>query len=259
MSLWPNATLVFFFYVAAVAAIPGRRRPPRLGRLYVGVAAGLLFTAGVVAVPYQRILHEWIAPPIALLLAYWTGGLLFVQPNPAQERALLALDQRLGIPEIARRLPRSLTNLLEAAYVGVYPVIPLALVLYLAFVQYADPARFWSVILITDYICFGCLAWVQTRPPRSLERCEPWRSGLRRFNLGLVDVASIQVNTFPSGHAAEALVAVLLLLSAPWPVVLTMLLIALAISAGAVFGRYHYAADAFAGWVVAIGVWLAVK
>jgi len=25
-----------------------------------------------------------------------------------------------------------------------------------------------------------------------------------------------------------------------------------------VFGRYHYAIDAFAGWLVAIGVWLVV-
>jgi len=28
--------------------------------------------------------------------------------------------------------------------------------------------------------------------------------------------------------------------------------------AGAVFGRYHYAVDAFAGWLVAITVWLMV-
>jgi hypothetical protein len=35
-----------------------------------------------------------------------------------------------------------------------------------------------------------------------------------------------------------------------------MFLIAAAISAGAVFGRYHYAVDAFAGWAVAVVVWL---
>jgi len=28
-----------------------------------------------------------------------------------------------------------------------------------------------------------------------------------------------------------------------------------AISAGAVLGRYHYAADAIAGWIVAVVVW----
>jgi hypothetical protein len=35
-----------------------------------------------------------------------------------------------------------------------------------------------------------------------------------------------------------------------------MLFNALAVSAGAVLGRYHYAADAFTGWLVALGVWV---
>jgi len=30
------------------------------------------------------------------------------------------------------------------------------------------------------------------------------------------------------------------------------------VSAGAVLGRYHYAADAVAGWVVAAAVWVAL-
>lgn len=254
MGLWQGATLAFFVYVAAVAAIPGRPRPRYPGRLYFGTAAGLLFTIGLAALPYQRILHDWVAPPIALLLGYWVSGLLFVCPDPVQERALMALDRRLRILQTARRMPPLLASALEAAYVGVYPVIPIALVLHLLFVPDPDPAWFWSVILVTDYICFGFLPWVQTRPPRALERCEPWRSAMRRFNLGIIDTASIQVNTFPSGHAAEALAAVFLVLGAPWPVVLALLVVAVAISAGAVYGRYHYAADAFAGWTVAVAV-----
>jgi hypothetical protein len=34
---------------------------------------------------------------------------------------------------------------------------------------------------------------------------------------------------------------------------------AILISAGAVLGRYHYAADVFAGWIVATCVWLVVR
>jgi len=37
-----------------------------------------------------------------------------------------------------------------------------------------------------------------------------------------------------------------------------MFVSALAISAGAVLGRYHYALDALAGWLVAVVVWLVV-
>jgi membrane-associated phospholipid phosphatase len=97
---------------------------------------------------------------------------------------------------------------------------------------------------------------VQTRPPRALEPDEPWTSSLRQFNLRLLGATSIQVNTFPSGHAAEALVAALLVIGAPPAIVAVMFLAALAVSAGAVLGRYHYLLDALAGWLVAVGVCL---
>lgn len=259
MALWQSATLVFFVYLAVVAALPGRPRPRHTGRLYAGAAAGLLLTLAVSPRPHQPVLHDWVVPPILLLLGYWVSGLLFTGPDPGQERALIALDRRLRILGTARRMPAALAAALEVAYVGVYPVIPVALALHLVFVPGPDPAWFWSVILVTDYICFGCLPWVQTRPPRALETCEPWVSAVRRFNLRFIGTASIQANTFPSGHAAEALAAVFLLFGAPWPIVVAMSLVALAISAGAVYGRYHYAADAFAGWAVATGVWALLR
>lgn len=258
MQIWLIATLLFFAYVALVAAFPIRPRPSRRGRLFAAAAGGVLFTFGAAAVPYHAVLHDWVAPPLALLLAYWTSGLLFVAPDPRQERVLEALDRRLRILETARRLPAPLPALLEAAYLGVYPIIPIALALEHFFVPDPDPARFWTVVLVTDFVCFGFLPWVQTRPPRALEPVAPWSSAVRRFNMGIVSTASIQMNTFPSGHAAEALVVALLLIGAPWPLVALMLAAALAISAGAVYGRYHYAADAVAGWVVAAMVWLAM-
>ena len=45
----------------------------------------------------------------------------------------------------------------------------------------------------------------------------------------------------------------------PGPVGFGMLLAAVAVTAGAVLGRYHYAADAAAGWMVAGVVFLAVR
>jgi membrane-associated phospholipid phosphatase len=118
-----------------------------------------------------------------------------------------------------------------------------------------DPDRFWAVILVTDFVCFAVLPWIPTRPPRALEAGEPWRSSFRRVNARLLGAASIGANTFPSGHAAEALAAALLVLDAPLPVVAWMFFNAAAIAAGAVFGRYHYAADALAGYAVALAVW----
>jgi membrane-associated phospholipid phosphatase len=255
MRVWEAASLGFFLYVAAIASLPNRVRAPVRPRLYAGVVAGLLFVYGVTRVPYYPLLHDWLAPPVALLIAYWTSGLLFVAAVLRQETFLIGIDRRLRIVASASRMPSSIAVLLEAAYAAVYPVIPLALIIHLGFTPNPSPERFWSVILLTDFVCFGALAWVQTRPPRAIEAAEPWDSGVRRFNLQMLCAASIQVNTFPSGHAAEALAAALLVLGAPWPMVFGMLVIAVGISAGAVYGRYHYAADVLAGWAVAVAVW----
>jgi membrane-associated phospholipid phosphatase len=256
---WLSASALCFIYIGAVAAL--RPRLPAVNRIraMTTAAAGLAVTVVATATPLHPVLAAWLLPPALLLAAYWASGLLFVAPMPRVERALLRIDRVLGVSRLASAAPRPLAEFLELAYVAVYPVIPLALVIHLFATDEPDPNRFWSVILITDYICFGMLPWVQTRPPRSLERAPPWHARFRALNLRLLGKASIQVNTFPSGHAAEALAAALLVLDAPLPVVVWMFVTALAISAGAVLGRYHYAADAVAGWAVAAGVWLLLK
>ena len=258
MRLWEAASVIFFVYVG-IAGVLGRRPARTRLLLYLGVGAGLLFALVTSRVPYLPLLHDWLAPPALLLLGYWTSGLLFIAPRTAQERALAAFDDRLRIDQIAGRLPGSLALLLEAAYAGVYLLIPLALIVHLRFALAPDAARFWNLILVTDFVCFGFLAFVQTRPPRAVGAPDPWSSRIRRFNLSMLGATSIQVNTFPSGHAAEALAAALLVIGAPLPIVLAMALAAFAISAGTVLGRYHYAADTIAGWIVALGVWAALR
>lgn len=246
------AGALFFVYCAATAAPQERRRR---NRVLLGATVGLLSVWVWGAVEPWTILHDWVMPPIVLLVAYWTSGALFTAPSARWERRLMALDTALNIRARSGRAPRAVAEILELAYVGVYPLIPVALALHLTLTPDPDPDRFWNVILITDFICFAMLPLIQTRPPRALEAGPPWRSSIRPLNGALLGAASIGVNTFPSGHAAEALAAGLLVLGAPLPVVAWMLFNAAAIAAGAVFGRYHYAADAIAGYAVALAVW----
>ena len=98
------------------------------------------------------------------------------------------------------------------------------------------------------------LPWIQTAPSSARTR-RAMAGPFPRRQLAPSGSTSIQANTFPSGHAAEGLAAALLVAGAGPTIVTAMLLIAVAISAGAVLGRYHYAADAIAGWVVALVVW----
>jgi hypothetical protein len=240
-------------YVGLVAAVHPRVPTARRRFAVAATAAALVVTVGAARLP--GVLNDWVIPPMLLLMAYWTSGFLFVAPMPRVERTLLRIDGALRVRQTAAASPRLLAELLEIAYVAVYPVVPFALVIHVLTSAAPDAARYWTVILVTDFICFGMLPWIQTRPPRVLEPGEPWASAVRAFNLRLLGHASIQANTFPSGHAAEALAAALLVGSAPGWIVISMFVLALAISAGAVLGRYHYAADAIAGWTVAAAVW----
>jgi hypothetical protein len=251
---WQTATAVFLAYVAAVAVLPRGLPTARRTTALAGAGAGALGLVASVALPFEGFANTWILPGLLLLIGYWTSGALFVAPMPRLERVLVDLDVRLHVQGAAGHFPRALVELLELAYAGIYPLILVALGIAM---RHGIPAgRFWTVILVTDYICFGMLPWFQTRPPRALGFDTPWQSSWRAVNLKILDGGSVQVNTFPSGHAAEALAAALLCLGAPAPVVGWMFFNAAAISAGAVFGRYHYAADAFAGWLVALVVYL---
>jgi hypothetical protein len=254
MALWAAAGIVYFVYIAVVAALlPGLSTTRRLRA--AGVAGLGLVTSLVGGSVEPFVARSLVLPPLVLLLSYWACGLLWTGPMPRIERWLAGWDVRLGVPGLVARMPRIIVLVLESAYAGVYPLIPIALGLHLWFGADPDADRFWAVVLVTDFVCFGALPWIQTRPPRVLEAEQPWRSGIRSFNVGLLGRLSIGVNTVPSGHAAEALAAALLLSDAPGGVAVWMWVAAAAISAGAVYGRYHFAVDAVAGWLVALIVW----
>jgi membrane-associated phospholipid phosphatase len=251
-----GASVAYFGYVAVVGLVlPGLASRRRL--LAVGLAALGLGLTAIAFTAEGFWLASFLLPLLLLLVGYWASGTLWVAPQPRFERLLAAVDTALDIPRLAARLPRILCELLELSYVGIYALIPIAPLLHVGYAPDADPYRFWTVVLVTDYICFAMLPWIQTRPPRALESVAPCRSSIRTLNLGILDRTSIGVNTVPSGHAAEAMAIALLLMNAPDPIALLGCAGAILVSAGAVAGRYHYLLDVLAGWAVAIAVFLA--
>jgi membrane-associated phospholipid phosphatase len=68
----------------------------------------------------------------------------------------------------------------------------------------------------------------------------------------VLGIASVQLNTFPSGHVAAALATAFAVYACLPSAGLSLGLLALAITAGSVVGRYHYAADALAGAALAL-------
>jgi membrane-associated phospholipid phosphatase len=242
-------TVVYFAYLAGMAIL--RRKP----RPAIGSAATLAFIF-VVGMGH-------IMPLVYLLLGYWLPALIVSGPDERYERALLAGDRTLfgadGLARFERRAPRLVLEFLEAAYLLCYAVVPAG---YLCLVLSGHDAvaidRFWSIVLTSAFICYGMLPWMPTRAPRALEpQLGAKRSAIRRLNEAVLNRASVQWNTFPSGHTAASL-ATALAVGIYLPMAGVVLgLLAVSIAAGSVVGRYHYAADALAGALVAVLAFLA--
>jgi len=247
----------YFVYLAGAAVVVGWNGRRGQQRRVIGTAAAVVGTVLTIAwldTP-AVLLRDWI-PLAYILIGYWIPALFVSSTNLAFERVLLALDRRLGIQDmttINERAPRRLIELLELAYLFCYPMVPIGFACLNVAGLRMESDRFWTAVLLAVFGCYGVLPWLPTRPPRAIERASVRSSGpIRRVNLHVNRAASIQLNTFPSGHAAAS-VATALAVGFHVPIVgLALGLIALGIVAGSVVGRYHYAADAAAG--VALGL-----
>jgi membrane-associated phospholipid phosphatase len=102
---------------------------------------------------------------------------------------------------------------------------------------------------------YAPLPWLRSRPPRALEASLAAHPFFRRLNTAILDNASVQANTLPSGHVSGAVAAAFGILTvnvtAGWAVMIVAGVIAIA----AIAGRYHYVVDCVAGAAVAAAVW----
>jgi hypothetical protein len=258
------AVAYFAYLLAAGLVLPLPSRSRRLlSAACAALVAFIVFLARLPASPVFGVCRDWL-PGAYLIIGYWLSGLFFVRPDVAWEVRLARGDRwlfdALALGRFIRRAPRLLLELFELAYLCVYGLVPAGLaVLYLAG-QRREADVFWTVVLIGTYLAYGALPWITTRPPRALEArsaIDDRQLWVRRLNLAVLDRASIQINTFPSGHAAGAVSAAAILARDVPAAGVVWGAIAAGIIAGSVLGRYHYALDALCG-VLAAGVGLGV-
>jgi membrane-associated phospholipid phosphatase len=248
-----------------------RLDPPRRTNVTLLGLSGLALTAiSTVVLPRvlpplaASVIRDWL-PYLLLLLFYWQAGQCFTQPNVAIERWLEKLDHRLLSSILAAsarsRVGRWISTTLELAYLFCYPSLPAGLAtLYLMHLG-AEADHYWAVVLISTYVCYVAVPFVQTRPPRMLNHPDsllPRPSDVRRLNLFVLRHASIHVNTLPSAHVAGSTACALVMLQFAPSIGLVFLALAVCIALGAVAGRYHYAADIILGAVVAVAAFLVV-
>ncbi len=244
MRFYEWVTLVFYVFFAALAwkrHLPMRRLLMANGS---GAAGALLLLAG------QIMMRDWL-PLIFIPLAYWQTGYFVLPLNLRLQTKLQTWDQ--PFLRLFRVGPR-VAFWLELAYLLVYPLVPLGLIALVASGNGEHAEEFWNVLIPPAYLCYATFPFVQTLPPRSVEEKPAMvmeLANVRALNLFVLRHVSIQANTFPSGHVAASLaIALELIWHAPMAGVF-FFVVAMAISAGAFFGRYHYGVDVLAGGALA--------
>ncbi len=266
-----NAEIIscFFFTFFIMAAWLKKMERPKCFKVSLIGVCGILVVLGGFSSQYflpplgSSILRDWMPAPL-LMIVYWQAGLFIGQPDEKFQRKLNGYDQKIFALLLRSRTfhwgYHWIAAYFEFAYLFCYPMVPLGMgVLYLSHLRiHAD--QYWTILLPSTYLCYVLIPFVQTLPPRMLDsgRLLPLRSShLRNFNLWILRHWSIQLNTFPSAHVASTMAASLVLLDVEPACGMVFLIVSISIAAGAVLGRYHYAADVVLAAVLAITIhWL---
>lgn len=262
---WHWIAFVYAGYLAGVSAARLEWRRIRWP-LLPGVAAVCALTAAAALVESRAfptvVLSQLLIPSIVLLLGYWLSGLLFMRVDHLAEERLQSIDavllERTGVLSWYRRASGVLTEFFELNYLLVYPAVPAgATVLALSGFS-GELGRFWTVVLLAEFACYGALPWIQVRPPRLFDETSDQGAHariIRRFNQWIARRLSVGASTIPSGHVAGALATALAVGTVMPGAGAVFLGLALSIAVASVLGRYHYLTDSGLGAVIAVAAW----
>jgi membrane-associated phospholipid phosphatase len=255
--------VAYFSYVAAIAPILIPRGEERwLAAAVAGVVTAILF--GLTR--FFSILRDWA--PIGCTLAAYREMNWFTPSirDHHLERAWIVWDRWLLDDAHLRAAIESLGGLvpsvLEISYVLVYAIAPISLtILFLKSpieLHRRNVNIFWLAYLTGTLTAYALFPYFPSDPPRVVFEGMDLPTVVtvfRRFNLAILGKYGIHSSVFPSAHVAAAFSSAWgLLLAMPdrrrygWMVAAYSLIVAIA----TIYGRYHYAADALAGFAISL-------
>ena len=206
------------------------------------------------------IARDWYPLPL-MLLAYREMGWL-AQPHLTTEleESWVVWDRLLlnewGLRAIIESLGPLLPSILEISYTLVYSMAPFALaMLYLYQRRERAGALLFNFLLgvLAVYVLFPLFP---SEPPWTVFPGQDYpacNTIFRQFNVGMLSRHGIHASVFPSAHVAGSFCAafamIRLLPEKKW-VGRLLLFLAVSITLATVYGRYHYAVDALAGFAI---------
>jgi membrane-associated phospholipid phosphatase len=254
--------VAYFVYVALLAPLfPAARGRTWQACLLAAAVACIWVVLSRLHSVAANIVRDWI--PLLLTLAAYRQMDWFT-PAVADHRLdllFLGWDRwlfdhglRAGIESAGRLVP----GMLEACYLTVYAVAPVALWALVQHGRREAIGRWWLAYLAGTLGAYALLPWFPSQPPRTafagqdLPHVTTW---LRQLNLSILGGYGIHSSVFPSAHVSSAF-------SAAWGLRAVvperpalgrwMAIYGCAVAMATVYGRYHYAADVVAGFAVSL-------
>jgi membrane-associated phospholipid phosphatase len=264
----PEKLLIAYFVYTAVLALILPLKPAVRGAT---LAVNALVISGYFLLAWadsQRrreflgIVRDWYPLP-QMLLAYREMG-WFAQPHADfhLERAWVAIDKLLlngwGIKAAIESTGPILPAVLEISYTLVYTIATFGMAMLYVYRRRERVPAFQTVFLLGILSAYALFPYFPSEPPRTVfpgEDFPAYMSAFRRFNWKMLGGYGIHTSVFPSAHVsgafAGAFAMILLLPEQKW-VGRTLTVLAVLIAIATVYGRYHYAVDAIAGFSIAV-------
>ncbi len=208
-------------------------------------------------VAYMR---DWLVLGLMLLAYREMGWLALPHASHALEARWIVWDRAVlhALAPAIEAFGPAAASLLEIAYASAYALAPFCVVVLYLYRRRDRLDDFLLIFALGVLVCYAQFPLWPSEPPRVLftgENLPAYDTVFRRFNWWMLGNYGIQTSCFPSGHVAAAFSAAFGMrraLPEHKRVSRFLIVMALLISAATVYGRYHYAADAAAGFAVAL-------
>ncbi len=207
------------------------------------------------------IARDWL-PLAVILLAYREMGWLALPHHDHGLEAHWVIWDRLvlrgGAKAAIEALGPVLPSVLEIAYSLVYALAPFCIAVLYLYGHRDQVDRFLFIFVTGVLLCYAQFPFWPSEPPRVVffgEDFPLYDTVFRRFNWWMLDNYGIHTSVFPSAHVAGAFAAAFGMwrtMRRPEWVSRFLLAMAALIALATVYGRYHYLADAIAGFSVAL-------
>ena len=268
MRLRPYEWLIiaYFSYVAAIAPVfihQGEERwlPAVVAAIAVGTLMGLRRR--------HKGLRDWV--PLAFTLTAYREMNWFTPPvrDRHLENSWIGWDRWLldtaHLRAAVESLGAVLPSYLEICYVLVYAIAFISALVVLFNHRRENLNVFWFAFLAGTLSAYGLFPYFPSDPPRVVfpgADLPHIVTIFRRFNLAILGQYGIHSSVFPSAHVSASFAcAWALMIAIPnrkrfgWIVAFYALSVAIA----TIYGRYHYAVDALAGFAISFLAFTALK